>query len=297
MTHLEIEAFLEIIKLGSISAAADTLFVSQPALTRRIQTLEQELGYTLIQRKKGQRTVILTDKGEAFVDVAKKWLSVWQDAREINYMNKNHILNISSVGSVSTYILPSVFQDFANKNADIRICFHNYHSYEAYQYVNNSLVDIAFISDDIYHKSVETIPAFKEPMVMIANKNKTYPQTIHPTDLNSENEIRLPWNPEFDMWHDYWFKPFTNYKMFLDQMTLLEHYLLWKDTWAIVPVSVANSLIQLPYTAIYNLKDGPPDRIIYYLRSNHRKAEMILEFLNTLYIELSKVPGIISYLN
>jgi len=295
MTHLEIQAFLEIIKQGSISAAAEALYVTQPALSRRILALEHELGYKLLDRKKGQRNTILTDKGEIFVDVAQKWLSIWQDAREINYLNQNQILNISSVGSVSTYILPPVFHDFSITNPNIRICFHNYHSDESYQYVNTNLVDIAFISDDMYHKSVETIPAFKEPMVMIANNSKMYPSTVHPTDLDPANEIRLPWNPEFDMWHNYWFKPFINYKMFLDQMTLLEDFLLWKDTWAIVPYSVADSLSKLSYINVYNINDGPPDRIIYYLRGNNKKASILTEFLNTLNKRLDKLPNITLY--
>lgn len=39
MTHLEIEAFFEILKAGSISCAAQNLYVTQPALSRRIKGL------------------------------------------------------------------------------------------------------------------------------------------------------------------------------------------------------------------------------------------------------------------
>ncbi len=296
MTYLEIEAFLEVIKSGSISAAAESLFVSQPALSRRIAALEEELGYTLIQRKKGQRTIELTDKGNAFIQIAKNWMSIWQDARELSHLDKTQILNISSVGSVSTYLLPTVFHEFATNHSDIRICFHNYHSYEAYQYVNNSTVDIAFISDDMYHKSVETIPAFREPMVLIANQSRHYPDIVHPTMLNPEFEIRLPWNPEFDMWHNYWFKPLNHYKMFLDQMSLLEFCLLWKDTWAIVPASVAYRLSQFTYIRTYHLESGPPDRIIYYLRGNNKKQPLVTELLSILNMELSMIPSIESFL-
>ena len=44
MTEREIEAFLTIVRTGSISAAAEVLYVTQPALSRRIRALEQELG-------------------------------------------------------------------------------------------------------------------------------------------------------------------------------------------------------------------------------------------------------------
>ena len=65
MTFLEIEAFLNIVQHGSFSAAAEKLYVTQPALGRRIRALEEELGYTLFVRNKGVRHVELTKQGQA----------------------------------------------------------------------------------------------------------------------------------------------------------------------------------------------------------------------------------------
>ena len=70
MTEREIEAFLTIVRTGSISAAAEVLYVTQPALSRRIRALEQELGYQLFIRKKGLRNVGLTAEGKAFLSLA-----------------------------------------------------------------------------------------------------------------------------------------------------------------------------------------------------------------------------------
>nr|WP_282433432.1 LysR family transcriptional regulator [Desulfosporosinus sp. OT] len=67
------EAFLAVIKTGSITAAAKYLYVTQPALSRRIHTLESELGYSLIERKRGVRTIELTNQDKAFISVAEKW--------------------------------------------------------------------------------------------------------------------------------------------------------------------------------------------------------------------------------
>ena len=44
MTFPEIEAFLHIVQYGSFSAAAEKLYITQPALGRRIRALEEELG-------------------------------------------------------------------------------------------------------------------------------------------------------------------------------------------------------------------------------------------------------------
>ena len=77
MTQLEIEAFLNIVKYGSITKAAEVLYISQPALSRRIKSLENELQYELFIRQKGIRNVILTPQGEAFIPIAEKWQQLW----------------------------------------------------------------------------------------------------------------------------------------------------------------------------------------------------------------------------
>lgn len=297
MTRLEIEAFFEIIKAGSISAAAQNMYVTQPALSRRIKTLETELGYPLFSRKKGQRNIELTARGEAFISIAQKWLNVWQEAQELSSLDNSDILNIASVGSVSSYILPRVFENISKTaKEDIRICFHNYHSFEAYQYVATGLIDIALISDDIYYKGVETIPAFQERMVLICNNSRQYPQTVHPQMLDPHQEIRLPWNPEYDVWHDFWFRSPPEYRVSLDQMNLLEYVLSWENTWAIVPSSAAYKLASLDYASVYQIASPPPERIIYYLKSSNRKAELINHFLAALDTELKSIPDVVSYL-
>ena len=43
MTLLGIEAFLAVVKWGTLSGAAQNLYITQPALTRRVQIMEEEL--------------------------------------------------------------------------------------------------------------------------------------------------------------------------------------------------------------------------------------------------------------
>ena len=55
------EYFLAITREGNISSAAEALHVSQPALSRQIRDLEEELGVTLFER--GSRRIRLTEEG------------------------------------------------------------------------------------------------------------------------------------------------------------------------------------------------------------------------------------------
>lgn len=49
MTNTQLEAFLTLCRYGNITQAAEHLFITQPALSRLIKSLESELGYTLFR--------------------------------------------------------------------------------------------------------------------------------------------------------------------------------------------------------------------------------------------------------
>jgi DNA-binding transcriptional LysR family regulator len=65
MLLAQIAAFVEVARRQSVSRAAEALFVTQPALTARLQRLEADLGANLFVRT--SRGMKLTDAGEAFL--------------------------------------------------------------------------------------------------------------------------------------------------------------------------------------------------------------------------------------
>ena len=300
MTHQDIEAFLAAVQSGSLSGAAQRLYITQPAVSRHIRSLEQALGCTLLVRKRGQRRVELTEQGRDFVAVAEKWRQVWQEARDVARLDRNRTLRVGSVGSVSTYLLPPVFRSFMEKRPASALTFHNYHSVEAYQYMADGTLDIALISDDMFHPQVETVPAYREPMVLAAGSACGLPDRVHPAMLNPARELRLPWNPEFDLWHSFWFSGGDQPRAVLDQMSLLESFFSWQggwaDSWAVTPMSVALAMRERVPIQILELEEGPPDERIYYLLGRRRKQELLDAFLDCLRQELGRIPHMQSYL-
>lgn len=273
MTSLEIEAFLSIIRCGNISASAKELYVTQSALSRRLQALENELEYPLLLRQKGMHNVQLTEEGKAFLPVAEKWLRLWEETSAIRELDQKPLLKMASIGSVSTYILPEIFREFLKDN-QYNLEFHLYHSQEAYGYVESGIVDFAFVSNPMYSRTVQTIPLFCEPFVL-ASKQKLDKKgaEIKTESLEAKNEVRLPWNQEYDAWHRQWFDESISPNVFLDQMSLMEDFLK-DENWAIVPWSVGEKLEEKG-CHIYPLSDAPTDRVIYYLIKNDEKKELV----------------------
>ena len=77
MNQDELVAFLMIVNCKSISLASKKLYISQPALSNRLRSLEEKLGYPLIQRKKGGHELMLTEEGKAFIPLARKSQQLW----------------------------------------------------------------------------------------------------------------------------------------------------------------------------------------------------------------------------
>lgn len=294
MTTPEIEAFLTIIKAGSISAAAEKLYVTQPALSRRITALEKKIGYALFLRGKGIRTIELTPEGKAFLPIAEKLMGIWKDTQEIGNLKDMKSLSLSAIGSVITYLLPNVFKTFMATYPECALDIHNYHSFESYQYVESGEIDLAFIANPFHSTDVKTTPAFMESMHLITSLNLEEP--VSPEHLDPSGEIRLPWNPEYDQWHDFWFKPYAKSRVKLDQITLIDKFLDDPHTWVIAPTYIADRLLTNPQLHTYKMVDPPHDILIYHLtkKSNHNPYSDL--FLEVLKDELEGLQGIQSYL-
>lgn len=108
----QLKVFQEVIRCGSIRAAARAMNQSQPALTRTIKELEQILGTALITR--GTRGVVLTESGRAFSVRMQLILEELKRATdEIKQINEHTQGNVSM--GFSSLIAVTVFPDMVNE--------------------------------------------------------------------------------------------------------------------------------------------------------------------------------------
>lgn len=110
-THLL--AFYEVARAGSVSAGAERLHVSQPAVTREIKDLEGRLGLLLFDRL--PRGVVLTEAGALLMDYAEKIFALADaaeaDLEEIAGLSSGH-LRIGASGTVGVYLVPDMLASF-----------------------------------------------------------------------------------------------------------------------------------------------------------------------------------------
>src|SRR5262245_3137597 len=119
---LGLEAFVAIADTGRFGRAADALHITQTALTRRLQNLEELLGVTLVERT--TRSVALTRLGRDFLPQARRLLSDLSAAlTEIRKTGKAERgdVTIACVPTVGVRFLPRVIQGYAAAHPQNRI--------------------------------------------------------------------------------------------------------------------------------------------------------------------------------
>ena len=92
MTYSEIEAFLTVVNFNSFSAASNALFITQPALSRKIGYLEKELGYTLFVRSKGNHNIYLTPEGNEFIHIARELKRLMEISKSLSSSSAKNLI-------------------------------------------------------------------------------------------------------------------------------------------------------------------------------------------------------------
>lgn len=118
----ELQAFIAVAGKSSFRAAAEGLFISQPALSRRIDKLERDLKCQLLERT--TRRVSLTDAGRQFLAHAQAVideLELAYKSLEARAVARSGKVTIACVPSVANHLLPSVLKDFANTYPSVRV--------------------------------------------------------------------------------------------------------------------------------------------------------------------------------
>lgn len=294
MNQEELSAFLMIVNCKNISLAAEKLYISQPALSSRLRTLEEKLGYPLINRRKGGHYLTLTDEGKAFIPIARKSQQLWMDAQSVPEQLNQNILRVVSTNSVASYILPNVTREYLREKPTSSLRILTCHSEEGYRYVESGSADLAIISPDIYGDTVETSPAYRTKMVCVSAKSNKLPSLVDITSLNPDKEIQVPWFPDYDNWRRNSVPLNSNPHVLVGNMNIMES-LIEDDLWCLMPSAIAYRLVRNDIK-ISKISDPPPDQHVFFVKRHGYMTESLSLFMKCLHRELMSLKYTTSYL-
>jgi Transcriptional regulator len=139
--------FNSVADTGNISRAAEKLFISQPAVSKAIQTLEDNLSTTLFIR--GSRGVRLTEEGQLLYEHTKNAFEILSRGEE--NIRRIHNLGIGRlrIGASTTlckYLLLPYLDGFVSENPHIKITIDNHSSLHTLKLLENGALDIGLVA-------------------------------------------------------------------------------------------------------------------------------------------------------
>lgn len=143
----QLRAFVEVARQQSFSTAAETLHLTQPAVSKRIAQLEQQLGAVLFDRA-GKR-VVLTHAGELLLPRARKILSELSDTeravRDLSGTISGR-LRLATSHHIGLHRLPSVLRAFSSAHPDVTLEIAFMDSEQAHALVLQGDTELAIIT-------------------------------------------------------------------------------------------------------------------------------------------------------
>ena len=179
MDTARLEAFVEVARTGTISKAAEALFVTQPALTARLQALERSLGAELLVRSRhGSR---MTEAGKALLPHAERALSAMRTGRaaveEVRSGGAGR-LTIGAAPAVSTYVLPAMLHRFQAKHPGVRLVVRSGHSEEILQMVLRDEVEVGLMRP-IQHPDVTATLLYEDELTLFVHRGHRFAAAGH----------------------------------------------------------------------------------------------------------------------
>ncbi len=270
----EIEAFCRVVDTGSITKASDALYISQSAVSKRIKSLEEELGIPLIVRKSGLRKIELTSQGEEFLVLARQWQSLLKEFKGISDTSQIHEISIGSIDMFNCFSLRGLYNQILKKHKDIRLDIHTRHSREIYAMMEAQQLDIGLVNLLLPAKRLEITALFSEPMYIVRYPEKEYKEKISARELDPEKEIYSRWSGEFEIWHDqHW--PGKRYRMHVGTSSTIPYYVTELGQWAICPESSAKGITSMFDLEMVTLSEPMPNRTFYLLEHTRPRESRV----------------------
>ncbi|UZE97824.1 HTH-type transcriptional regulator CysB [Alkalimarinus alittae] len=176
----------------NVSATAQSLFTSQPGISKQIRLLEDELGVEVFARS-GKHLTRVTPAGETIIKVAgeilRKVEGIKQIAQEFSNERKGD-LAIATTHTQARYALPNVIQSFIKEYPEVSLHMHQGTPMQISEMASNGTVDFAIATEALDHFSdLIMMPCYKWNRCVIVPKNHPLTQV---SELSLEELVKFP---------------------------------------------------------------------------------------------------------
>ncbi|MFH7767162.1 LysR family transcriptional regulator [Acinetobacter sp. BSP-28] len=193
----QLRTFITILEVENLTKAAAMLNIVQPAVSRQIQMLEEELGVKLFHRSR--HGMALTDDGKVLEPYARRILEDIESAKlELTaskgiIRGKVHIGVLSSISELLSTLIMSLIKE---KYPEVQVKISVGYSGHLKEWLEAGDIDLALMYDSTPSKLIDLTPLVKEPLFLIGSAQSSLQQNKFFELENMENfPLILPCHP------------------------------------------------------------------------------------------------------
>jgi DNA-binding transcriptional LysR family regulator len=188
----QLEFFVEVARQKNFTKAAEHLHVAQPAISKSIKKLEEELGLLLFNRV--ERKVSLTGEGEVFLNHATLILDQLERAKtemkELSGLKKGEV-RIGLPSMVGSYYFPGLIIDFKKMYPNLQITVYEEGTVKIRQMIVDGEIDMGVVMEDSTEKDIEVLPFLEEEMIVCVPRSHPFAnrQSVSYEELAKESLV------------------------------------------------------------------------------------------------------------
>lgn len=187
MISLPYLVFFEVATHMSFTRAANSLFISQPAVSKQIKNLESTLGIALLERKSNK--IKLTPAGKRLYEHLKKARAIQTDIHTDVEIIKDELkfsgqLTIGSSTSLSIYVLPKIISAYIKRFPNINIRLINRNNECILKALFDREIDLAITEGHLANRQVHSEHFMDDEIIAVCSAKNPYAnQTIEVKDI------------------------------------------------------------------------------------------------------------------
>lgn len=169
MDFQQLTVFLSVAAQRSFTRAAESLFISQPAVSVRIKGLEEELGVILFERSR-PRELSLTEAGRKFLDYAQKLVNLKEEAQRQMASEEGAAVGLVRLGASSVpgiYLLPFKLAEFKKRQPGIALSLSIMDSSQVLAKLFSYDLDLGFVGSLAQDERLQYYPIADDELVLI----------------------------------------------------------------------------------------------------------------------------------
>lgn len=184
-----LKVFYAVANRLSFTKAATELFITQPAVSKHIQELEEEYKVKFFDRNGSK--ISLTQAGKVLLEHAK---SIFEIYREIDFdmstlINQQRgILRLGASTTISQYIIPPLLARFHQKMADVKVNLRNGNTEQIENALLNKEIEIGIVEGQSKNQLIKYIPFLKDELVLVCNSKNPL---VNKKEISKEDLLEM----------------------------------------------------------------------------------------------------------